>query len=294
MKSDGPLTPDEVEHFLEHGFVVVRGAFSRKVAEEATEEAFERVGYDRHDPATWEETRIHLPSTRFMEVPEFAPRVWDATCQLLGGEERVKQPYKFSNGYILNLGIGADEPQREPGPECPGWHKDGDFFRHFLDSPEQGLLTIVAWTDVVPLGGPTYIATDSVPVVARCLAEHPEGLDPRDFGKFRLIEHCARFAEATAEAGDVYLMHPYMLHAASQNRPRVERIITNPPVTLKEPMEFNRDDPADFSPVERAVLRGLGVERLDFQPTRERIRIVPERVKRQQAMLEAEKARGAG
>ncbi|MBW3623343.1 MAG: hypothetical protein KY468_08035 [Armatimonadetes bacterium] len=56
-------------------------------------------------------------------------------------------------------------------------------------------------------------------------------------------------------------------------------------------MYFNRPDPAEFSAVERAVLRGLGVDRLDYRPTGQRERIVPERVRRQQQMLEEEKAR---
>jgi hypothetical protein len=47
-------------------------------------------------------------------------------------------------------------------PSSPDWHKDGDFFRHFLDSPEQGLLTIVLWSDIEERGGGTFIAPDSV------------------------------------------------------------------------------------------------------------------------------------
>jgi len=43
-----------------------------------------------------------------------------------------------------------------------------------------------------------------------------------------------KFVEATGEAGDVYLLHPYILHAKSQNVLRLPRIITNPPLTLAE------------------------------------------------------------
>ena len=66
----------------------------------------------------------------------------------------------------------ATRPARPPA--AGGWHKDGSFFRHFLDSREQGLLTIVYWSDVEPQGGGTFIAPDSIKVVARYLAEHPE------------------------------------------------------------------------------------------------------------------------
>jgi len=58
-----------------------------------------------------------------------------------------------------------------------------------------------------------------------------------------------------------------MLHATSQNVLGRPRIITNPPVVLKQPMNLNRDRPADFSLLERATLHSLGLERLDFEPT---------------------------
>lgn len=286
MPQPTPLTSSDIEHFLTFGFVVVKEAFSRSVADAAVAEAFERLGYDPNDPATWAEDKIHLSTTQSTPVQNLAPKVWAATCQLLGGEERVKTPYNFGNGYIVNLRYGAEQPPQPPSPEMKGWHKDGDFFRHFLDSPEQGLLSIVCWSDVVHGGGPTYIATDSIPVVARFLADHPEGVDPGAFSHARLIDQCSTFVEATAEAGDVFLIHPYVLHAASPNTIGAIRVITNPPASLLEPMNFDREDPATFSPVERGVLRALSVERYDFQPTQERERIVPARIKRQQAWEE--------
>ncbi|HEY8482903.1 MAG TPA: hypothetical protein VIL71_24060, partial [Spirillospora sp.] len=72
---------------------------------------------------------------------------------------------------------------------------------------------------------------------------------------------------------------------------RLPRVITNPPVALAGPMRFDRPDPRDFSLVERAVLRALGVDRFTFTPTRPRERIVPERVLRQARMREEERAR---
>jgi hypothetical protein len=91
-------------------------------------------------------------------------------------------------------------------------------------------------------------------------------------------------------------MHPYMLHATSQNVIKHGRLITNPPITLREPMQFDRADPSELSPVEWAVLHGLGVDRFDFQRTGEREMIVPERVleqKRREA-AEAERLAAAG
>ena len=65
----------------------------------------------------------------------------------------------------------------------------------------------------------------------------------------------------------VVILHPYILHASSQDVLGVPRLITNPPVILKDPLNFNRPNPDDFSLLERATLHYLGVDRLDFQPT---------------------------
>lgn len=290
----GPLSSEQIEQFIDNGFVVIRDCFSREFAEEWTANAFKRLAYDANDPATWEQEIVHMPSTQFVPMDEIAPKAWQAACALLGGAERVK-PCSWGDSMIVNFHKGADKPWQPPSPQSGGWHKDGDFFRHFLDSPEQGLLTIVIWSDIAPKGGGTFVASDSVPHVSRLLAAHPEGLLPSgapeaSFGS--LINQCEKFVELTGQIGDVALVHPFVLHASSQNHSGKARFITNPPIMLKEPMQFDRENPADFSPVELAILRGLGVDRLDFAPTAPRERIVSEGMKRKQKMLEEERARG--
>ena len=289
--TDTVLSPEQIDSFIEHGHLRIPECFTRADAQPWLDEAWVRLGYDRDDPSTWAQQRVHMPSLRHVEVADFAPKVWGAACQLLGGEERIEQPYRWGNGFIANLGIGADRPWEPPSAASPDWHKDGDFFRHFLDSPEQGLLTIVLWSDIEERGGGTFIAPDSVAPVARLLERRREGVLPDEFPYDELIAQCSTFVETTGRLGDVVLMHPYMLHASSQNHRRTARLITNPPIALREPMRFDRDDPAEHSPVERAVLRALGVERLDYRPAGPREDVVPERVLRQERMREEEEAR---
>jgi hypothetical protein len=157
---------------------------------------------------------------------------------------------------------------------------DGNFFRHFLDSPEQSLLVVPLFSDIAPRGGGTVYAADSVPIVARFLHDHPEGIRPDEFDFPALVAQCRDFREITGRVGDVALMHPFMLHSFAQNHSGRPRFITNLCVSLKEPMQFDRADPAGFSPVEQAILRGLGVSRLAFHPTMPRERINPKTVKR--------------
>lgn len=285
------LTGEQSEHFLERGFVTVPGAFDAASARRWLDDAWIRFGYDRNDPATWAEKRIHLSARSHVDARTFAPAAWRSAMELAGGEERLRLPWQWGDGFIANLGVGGDLPWQPPSAAVGGWHKDGDFFRHFLDSPEQALLTFVLWTDMLPRGGGTFVAADSVPVVARFLAEHPEGVLPRDFDYAELIGQCHDFAEMTGNAGDVVLLHPYTLHATSQNVLGVSRIITNPALALREPMNFGRPNANEFSLVERAVLRALGVGRLDFIPAAPRENVVPERVRKQAAREAAENAR---
>lgn len=287
----GQLTDEQAEHFLERGFVTVRGAFDAASARQWLDDAWVRFGYDRNDPRSWVEKRIHLSSRSRVDARTFAPAAWRCAMDLAGGEDRVLLPWLWGDSFIANLGVGDDRPWQPPSPAVGGWHKDGDFFLHFLDSPEQALLTFVLWTDMLPKGGGTFVAADSVPVVARFLAEHPEGVLPDDFDYAELIGQCRDFVEMTGDAGDVVLLHPFTLHATSQNVLGVSRLITNPAMALREPMNFNRPDADGFSLVEQAVLRGLGVSRLDFVPAAPRQGLVPERVRRQRAREDTENAR---
>ena len=162
------LAADQERQFLDHGYVVIEQAVARDLAGQWRDLAYRRLGYDPDAPATWLEPKVHLPVMNRRRVADVAPRAWAAICDLLGGEQRVRS--------------GADEAWQPPSPQVTGWHKDGDFFRHFLDSPEQGLPTIVVWSDIEPRSGGTFVATDSVRPIARHLANHPQGLLPAEAG----------------------------------------------------------------------------------------------------------------
>lgn len=97
--------------------------------------------------------------------------------------------------------------------------------------------------------------------------------------------------EITGEVGDVVLLHPLMMHSASNNYTRIPRIITNPPVGLKDPFNFDRENKEEYSLVEQKTLKALGVDRLNFKITTERRRIVPKRLVAAGKMLEEEQRR---
>lgn len=167
------LTEEQVGSFMKHGFLRIPNCFSREKAEEWTRTVWKRLGMSPTDKSTWTEERMNMPSHRKEAVAAFAPKAWAAMCELLGGEDRIaSESSTWNDGLIVNLGSKEWEGKFPHPRELPGWHVDGDFFIHFLDSPEQALLVIPLFTDIQPNAGGTVICSDGVPAIAKCLVRY--------------------------------------------------------------------------------------------------------------------------
>lgn len=292
LKEFKVLTPEMRDFFMQNGYVVVPQALLPEYADEFTKDVWTRLGYDPLDKSTWAKDRIHMAWHHAVEARKMAPKAWDAICDLLGGEERITDTSaKWRDNIILNLGAEEWKEKFLEPKELDNWHIDGDFFRHYLDSPEQALLVIPLFSDILHNGGATYISPDGMERVARWLAAHPEGTWPASGGGMRfadLVPECEQFVELTGKKGDVILLHPLMLHSASKNHIQAPRLITNPPVSVKEPFNFDRANSEDFSLVELKTLKALGKDKFPFtiQGTREHCKAP--RLPFQQQLLEEE------
>ena len=162
------LTEAQVDHFMEHGFVRLEGCFSASSAHEWTKDVWTRLGMSPDDKSTWTKERINMPGHNHAPCSDFAPKAWGAMCELLGGEERV-EPALWHDSLIVNLGTEEWEGKQYHPSELTGWHVDGDFFIHYLDSPEQGLLVIPLFSDIKEKAGGTMIASDAIPKMAKFL-----------------------------------------------------------------------------------------------------------------------------
>lgn len=309
IEEEFKLSQEQIDHFLEHGWLKLSNCFTREQAERLQETLWVRLGMDPNDKSTWHTERINMPFFKEFSVAEFAPKAWAGICNLLGGAEHVdSNASTWKDGFIVNLGTPQGHNKVIKPQELPGWHVDGDFFVHYLDSPEQGLLVIPLWTDIVAGGGGTMICPGAIPTVAKHLYDHPEGVSPRMtprgqnptfeqedglkwFNDLAATMPDETFVEATGVVGDVYLLHPLMLHSASNNQLRNVRVITNPPVSVTEPFVFDRPD-GKYNVVERKTLKALGMERLEgWKITAERQGIVPERLRIQEEMKKKEEER---
>jgi len=286
------LTQADVDHFLEHGWVKIPGALLPEWSDKFTQDVWIRLGYDPNDKSTWTKERANMPWHQAEKASVVAPKAWDAICDLLGGEDKISNDSgRWRDSLIVNLGSEEWVNKGISPKDLDNWHVDGDWFKHFLDSPEQALLVIPLFADIKPKGGATYIAPDGIQHVAKYLLDHPEGTYPASAGGFafkNLIPKCNEFVECYGNKGDVFLLHPLMLHSASKNHLRIPRLITNPSISGKEPFQFNRVNPEDYSLVELKTLKALGVDKVDYKITTERQRIRPLRLDYWDGQVQAE------
>jgi len=259
MKSYEVLTPSQIEQFIEEGLVIVRGVTPRDVGLRIQKQLWAKLSPKPDDPSTWTERIVHLQES--LKGPDvdaaYTARYVGAVNDLVGKDRWTLQ--KLLGWWPVTFPGFWEKPWKPP---TGGWHVDGNFFHHHLNSREQGLLAIHLFSDIGPGDGGTAIILGSHLHAARVLAEHePEGLDASKICQLLqpyAAENHHRAIEVQGEIGDVALMHPFMLHAFSPNTGTRPRIICNPCQSLNEPMNLRRQNPYDYSPVESAIIRGAG------------------------------------
>ncbi|GAA3878654.1 phytanoyl-CoA dioxygenase family protein [Streptomyces sedi] len=259
------LTQDQVEGFVRDGFVRVPEAFPRSVAEAGQAELWRMAGVDPNDPSSWPGPLIRIEGSGAEPFRQAAntERLRGAFDQLVG-----------AGRWLPRLGLGSFPirfPHRDE-PSDAGWHLDASFaggaegaeYRVNLRSRGRALLLLFLFTDVDEEDAPTRIKVGSHRDVPTFLSD--AGEKGRElFELCRAMDEAGRLnAEdrpevlATGRAGDVYLCHPFLVHAAQPHRGSRPRIIAQPPLEPVAPLQLARADGC-YSPVEAAVRLGLGL-----------------------------------
>lgn len=255
------LSAGQVEEFMELGYTMLRGAFSREVAAGVRKAVLGKAGASEDDPSTWKQRRNHLAAAYWGGPFEAAcTERFYASMDDLIGEGRYKRLGDLGWWPILFPGFDV-KPWRALDGE---WHIDGGFFHHHLDSPEQAMLPLFIFSDIGPGDGGTAIRPGSHKVAARVLKDAgPAGLGQAALGKLvkEQTEHISA-AEVNGEAGDIALVHPFMLHTVSTNTGSRVRIVCNPHITMHERMKLNGGGGHVMSVVEESIYRAVeGVEK---------------------------------
>jgi len=291
------LSEDDRAHFMELGWVRVQEAYSRADALAAQDDLWREVekrGILREDRATWTVPLLRMNEN--YDTPSFrrcnTDRLKDAIEDVVGRNRWIGREQAVKWGWWpVNFAHGANQAWDVP---VDGWHWDGIHFKHRVDSPDQGLLCLCVFSDVLPRGGGTIVAEGSHKVVARYLAEQPDGVDLGDGIRAVMEQHewfralsgrdplpeegmdrksffmnphtdsqgtSLRVVETTALAGDVILCHPFLFHATSQNLSGVPRFMCNRTTPLREKLQLDRADEAAYSTLELSIRRAMtGVE----------------------------------
>jgi hypothetical protein len=254
------LTHAEVDGFVRDGFVRIEDAFSPETAAACRALVWPYLSADPADPGSWRRPVVHV-------VPPDAPPLRDAANgpKLLAAFDQLVGPGRWdvrpnAGLFVVRFPTGSD-------PGDAGWHIDGSFpvrgrLHVNLASTNRALLLLMLFSDVGPDDAPTRIRVGSHLDVAPVLAPAGDEGMPFDAVVPRLpaTTHARPIAHATGRAGTVFVCHPFLVHAASwPHRGAGPRFIAQPPLHHQDRLESERADAA-YSPVERAIRVGLGLE----------------------------------
>jgi hypothetical protein len=193
--------------------------------------------------------RIPCPESEAFATAGTQPSLWEAFDQLIG-----------AGRWWRRQGVGGTIPVRFPSQADPGdagWHIEASYETNGQwcvnhRSRARGLLVLYLFSDVDADSAPTRIRPGSHRDAARALAPAgDEGMPWTQAAQLAAQASAARPTSlVTGRAGDVFLCHPFLVHAASwPHNGRHPRIIAQPGVALHGAFPLV----APLSPVELAM-----------------------------------------
>ena len=274
--SSHALSTEQIAHFVENGYLLLRGCFAAEDARRLVEDTLVRRDpvpryrdleahhgvpmeeLDLTDPSTWQRPRLYVDTGRSLTIADFAPKLWGAIVSLMGGAAGVGRR-TMGEQLILN-GDYAASPQPPLDARYSRtlkWHIDTISTRSVLQGRRDALILLALWSDVEPGGGGPVFSASSLDGVVATFEAKPAGFDSTGADwAWRIVSGCSDVAELAGSAGDVLITHGLVLHAAQSNHSTVLRVLENPTITSRRPLSYSADNPAP-TPVEECVIRRL-------------------------------------
>ena len=218
IMSEAALGDDEVERFVREAAFRLKGAFPREVADECRQLLWAATGCEEDDPTTWTKPVIRIEGRG--DAPFVAAinteRLHVAFDQLAGRDR-----------WVPRNGIGTF-PIRFPVREAPdddGWHIESTGANANGDaivdpaSRERAPLLLLSFSHVGPDDAPTRVRLGRHHYAARLLfgTSKPVGFLRAASELVSQTEHLLEVA-ATGQAGEVWLCHPFVVHAGQRHR----------------------------------------------------------------------------
>ncbi|MFI7454375.1 phytanoyl-CoA dioxygenase family protein [Nonomuraea sp. NPDC049714] len=222
------------EAFVRDGFVKVAATVAPELAEAALAQVWAQLGgRSPGDPSGWDEP-VMWASDLIGQGPlgEMArsARVARALDEVCGAD-----------GWAPRGALGMI-PVRFPGKAAVddrGWHIDANVGlpdgTYAVSGRPEMMLVLTLLSRVGPDDAPTRIRVGSHRAAGAALAG--QVLDPMKAGP--VVDEASRgfpLAYATGEPGDVFLVHPFTVHAADEHRGAGPRFMAQGPVLLRQPV----------------------------------------------------------
>jgi len=272
---ENALHQQEVDRFVADGFVRLDAVVPAEVVAAGQEAIWSDIGMRPGDPGSWTApvVRVVPSDARPFSAAFDNPRLFTAFDQLVGVGRWQHRPHLGQ--FIVRFPHRAE-------PSDTGWHVDESFpaegrvdahldFSHWrvnVLSRVRALLLLFLFSDVGPHDGPTRIRVGSHLDVPSLL--HPAGVEGLPFSIATRLAAQASASRpvtlATGRAGDVYLCHPFLVHAGQSVKGQNPRVVSQTPLVSEEPVILDQPAEAD-SPVESAIRRGL-MEQAGVRPSK--------------------------
>ncbi|MEJ1238121.1 phytanoyl-CoA dioxygenase [Chryseolinea sp. T2] len=253
------LTKTEIEEFITRGYVRVDNAFPVEVASQCRELLWKASGCNPEDKTTWTQPVVRIGEMAmkpFVDASNTAV-LHEAFDQLVGAGNWI--PRQSLGTFPIRF------PSQAPANDT-GWHVDASFpgddpvnyleWRINVKSRGRGLLMLFLFSDTADNDAPTRIRVGSHLDISRVLAPHGDA----GLSFMEIAENLAKLpvrteALATGSAGTVYLCHPFLVHAAQENRGSQPKFMAQPPLHTRQ--DFSIVPSGDTCAVEAAIKRAL-------------------------------------
>ena len=223
----------DLDAFSSDGYVKVEEIAPRGVADAARAVLWQQLGLSPDDPGAWSQPVLWAsdltgegPFGELARSPRLA-EVLDRICGPDGWQPR---------GALGNVPVRF--PVSPPNDEL-GWHIDANTPQPdgswAITGRPHTVLLLTLLSEVGPDDAPTRIRVGSHRDVAEVVGDEPTELV--ELG--RLVDEASAVRPvgyATGQPGDVYVVHPFTVHAAAQHRGRVPRFMAQGPVMLTSPL----------------------------------------------------------
>lgn len=223
----------DVDAFTHNGFAKLKQAAPREVADAARALLWRQIDQSPDEPDNWTSPVVWAadltgagPFGELLRCPDLAAAL-DAVCGC---------------GDWTPRGALGQIPVRfpvRPAADDRGWHIDlntalpnGSWV---VTGRPHTMLLLTLLSEVGSDDAPTRIRVGSHRHTATLLAEAP--VDFAEAGRMldAATSECP-LALATGQPGDMYLVHPFTVHAANEHRGSTPRFMSQAPIVLTEPL----------------------------------------------------------